>query len=376
MLASLERRLGREAGRTYSAQSLLADGVPTGGTAQPVRSPADVDDIVGQVVDATPDDVEAALAASASAGRAWGRIPAVERAAILERAADLLEARAATLMHLAIREAGKSLVNAVGEVREAADFCRYYARQLREREPAPPLGTIVAISPWNFPLAIFVGQVAGALAAGNAVIAKPAEQTPLIAYEATRILHEAGVPRAALQFLPGPGETIGAKLVADRRVAGVVFTGSTDVATLIHRTLAQRGNLPLVAETGGQNAMIVDASALPEQVVNDVVGSAFDSAGQRCSALRVLCVQDEIADRVLAMLAGAMHELVVGDPSQALDGHRADHRCGGEASARRSTWRAWDARRSSSPVHRWMRRRRRGAISSRRSHSRSARCRR
>ncbi len=281
-----------------------------------MRSPANVDDIVGQVVDATPDDVEAALAASANAGRAWGRYPAVERAAILERAADLLEARAATLMHLAIREAGKSLVNAVGEVREAADFCRYYARQLREREPAAPLGTIVAISPWNFPLAIFVGQVAGALAAGNAVIAKPAEQTPLIAHEATRILHEAGVPRAALQFLPGPGETIGAKLVADGRVAGVVFTGSTDVATLIHRTLAQRGNVPLVAETGGQNAMIVDASALPEQVVTDVVGSAFDSAGQRCSALRVLCVQDEIADRVLAMLAGAMHELVVGDPSR------------------------------------------------------------
>jgi RHH-type proline utilization regulon transcriptional repressor/proline dehydrogenase/delta 1-pyrroline-5-carboxylate dehydrogenase len=316
VLASLERSLGHEARRAFSAQPLLANGKSAGSAARPVRSPANTDDSVGQVADATPGDVETALAASADADRVWGRMPAIERAAVLERAADLLEARAATLLHLAIREAGKTLVNAIGEVREAADFCRYYARQLRERAPAAPLGTIVAISPWNFPLAIFVGQVAGALAAGNAVIAKPAEQTPLIAHEATRILHEAGVPRAALQFLPGAGETIGAKLVADSRVAGVVFTGSTDVAMLIHRTLAQRGNLPLVAETGGQNAMIVDASALPEQVVNDVVGSAFDSAGQRCSALRVLCVQDEIAERVLAMLAGAMRELAVGDPSR------------------------------------------------------------
>jgi RHH-type proline utilization regulon transcriptional repressor/proline dehydrogenase/delta 1-pyrroline-5-carboxylate dehydrogenase len=315
-LASLERHLGHEAGRTYRALPLLADGEPAGSAARPVRSPANVDDVVGGVVEATPEDVEAALEASKSADRDWSSIPAIERATVLERAADLLEARAATFLHLAIREAGKTLPNAVGEVREAADFCRYYARQLREHTPASPLGTIVAISPWNFPLAIFVGQVAGALAAGNAVIAKPAEQTPLIAHEATRILHEAGVPRAALQFLPGPGETVGAKLVADPRVAGVVFTGSTDVATRIHRTLAQRGNLPLVAETGGQNAMIVDASALLEQVVNDVVGSAFDSAGQRCSALRVLCVQDEVADAVLQMLAGAMRELAVGDPSK------------------------------------------------------------
>ena len=315
-LAAAERRLRQAAEGTYRARPLLASGTHAGSAAQPVRSPANVDEVVGHVVEATSEDVEAALAASTDAGRLWADVHAIERAAVLEQAADLLEARVATLLHLAISEAGKTLVNAVGEVREAADFCRYYARQLRERSPAAPLGTIVAISPWNFPLAIFVGQVAGALAAGNAVIAKPAEQTPLIAHEAVRLLHEAGVPRGALQFLPGAGETIGAKLVADPRVAGVVFTGSTDVATRIHRVLARRGNLPLIAETGGQNAMIVDASALPEQVVNDVVGSAFDSAGQRCSALRVLCVQDEIADRLLAMLAGAMRELAVGDPSR------------------------------------------------------------
>ena len=316
VLASLQQRLEEESSRMFSAHPLLVASAGGRGPPQPLRSPAATDQVVGEVVEATADDVESALAASLDPQRAWNGMAATDRAAVLERAADLLEARAPMLMHLALREAGKTLVNAVGEVREAADFCRYYARQLRDREPAAPLGTIVAISPWNFPLAIFVGQVAGALAAGNAVIAKPAEQTPLIAFEATRLLHEAGVPRAALQFLPGPGESIGATLVADERVSGVVFTGSTDVATRIHRTLAKRGNLPLIAETGGQNAMIVDASALPEQVVSDVLGSAFDSAGQRCSALRVLCVQEEIADRVLAMLAGAMQELAVGDPSR------------------------------------------------------------
>src|SRR5688500_12307453 len=316
VLASLQQCLVEESRRNFSAHPLLAASAGGRGPAQPLRSPAATDQVVGEVVEATVDDVESALAASLDPQRAWNGMAATDRAAVLERAADLLEARAPTLMHLALREAGKTLVNAVGEVREAADFCRYYARQLRDREPAAPLGTIVAISPWNFPLAIFVGQVAGAPAAGNAVIARPAEQTPLIAFEATRLLHEAGVPRAALQFLPGPGESIGATLVADERVSGVVFTGSTDVATRIHRTLAKRGNLPLIAETGGQNAMIVDASALPEQVVADVLGSAFDSAGQRCSALRVLCVQEEIADRVLAMLAGAMEELAIGDPSR------------------------------------------------------------
>ena len=204
----------------------------------------------------------------------------------------------------------------LGEVREAADFCRYYAAQARrELRGTTPRGPLACIAPWNFPLAIFVGQVSAALAAGNPVLAKPAEQTPLIAAEAVRLFHRAGVPPAALQLLPGRGETVGAALVADPRIAGVLFTGSTDVARLINRTLAQRGDDPvLIAETGGQNAMIVDSSALPEQVVADALASAFDSAGQRCSALRVLCVQDDVADRVLPMLRGAMRELRVGDP--------------------------------------------------------------
>ena len=268
----------------------------------------------GTIADATTDDVERALAC-ARACVAWPKTAPADRARVLERAADLLEANAARLIHLAVHEAGKTLTNAIGEVREAVDFCRYYALRVREEALPAPLGVVACISPWNFPLAIFVGQVAAALAAGNAVVAKPAEQTPLMATEAVRILHEAGVPAAALQLLPGPGETVGAALVADPRVDGVVFTGSTEVAEIIHRTLAARGNIALIAETGGQNAMIVDSSALPEQVVSDVLSSAFDSAGQRCSALRVLFVQEEIADRVLAMLAGAMRELAVGDPA-------------------------------------------------------------
>ncbi|HVF64365.1 MAG TPA: bifunctional proline dehydrogenase/L-glutamate gamma-semialdehyde dehydrogenase PutA [Casimicrobiaceae bacterium] len=314
-LALLQHELQSVASRDYAAWPLLANQTARDRSARPSRSPADDAIQVGSITEADATDVETALTSACNEGRAWGRVHAVERAAILERAADLIESRRETFMHLAIREAGKTLPNAVGEVREAIDFCRYYARQLRTQGPAPPLGTIVAISPWNFPLAIFVGQVAGALAAGNAVIAKPAEQTPLIAHEAVQAMHDAGVPRTALQCLPGPGETVGAHLVADARVDGVVFTGSTHVATLIHRTLAKRGNLPLIAETGGQNAMIVDASALAEQVVNDVIGSAFDSAGQRCSALRVLCLQEDIADRVIAMLGGAMAELRVGDPA-------------------------------------------------------------
>jgi RHH-type proline utilization regulon transcriptional repressor/proline dehydrogenase/delta 1-pyrroline-5-carboxylate dehydrogenase len=314
-LLGLQRSLNEAAGMRFEAAPLVDKSTILAKPGK-VRSPADANVIVGQVIEASRADVEVAVASAAAGGRAWGETAPERRADVLDRAADLIEARAATFIHLAIHEAGKTLPNAIGEVREAADFCRYYARQIRERAPAAPLGPIVAISPWNFPLAIFTGQVAGALGAGNPVLAKPAEQTPLIAHQAVLALHEAGVPRAALQFLPGRGETVGAALVDDARVAGVVFTGSTDVATRIHRALAVRGNLPLVAETGGQNAMIVDASALAEQVVTDVLGSAFDSAGQRCSALRVLCVQDEIADRVLAMLAGAMRELRVGDPSK------------------------------------------------------------
>jgi RHH-type proline utilization regulon transcriptional repressor/proline dehydrogenase/delta 1-pyrroline-5-carboxylate dehydrogenase len=238
----------------------------------------------------------------------------------LRRAADLLEAQLESLLGPIVREAGKTLGNAVGEVREAVDFLRYYAGCVREfsNETHKPLGVVACISPWNFPLSIFTGQVAGALAAGNAVIAKPAEETPLIASLAVSLLHEAGVPPEALQLLPGDGK-VGARLVGNAAVAGVVFTGSTEVAQSINRQLAQRltvdGRPPvLIAETGGQNALVADSSALPEQLVLDTLTSAFDSAGQRCSALRVLCLQDDIADRVVSMLKGAIAELGLGNP--------------------------------------------------------------
>ncbi|HND57964.1 MAG TPA: L-glutamate gamma-semialdehyde dehydrogenase, partial [Thauera aminoaromatica] len=255
---------------------------------------------------------------ASAAAADWAATPAAARSERLERAAALFEREADTLLALAVREAGKSWANAVAELREAVDFLRYYAQQARGFDPAShvALGPVLCISPWNFPLAIFSGQVAAALAAGNPVLAKPAEQTPLIAAHAVRLLHEAGIPAAALQLLPGRGETVGAALVADARVRGVMFTGSTEVAALINRSLAARGGkVPLIAETGGQNAMIVDSTALPEQVVTDVLASAFDSAGQRCSALRVLCLQQDIADDVLHMLQGALAELRLGNPA-------------------------------------------------------------
>ena len=258
--------------------------------------------------------------------------PPSERAACLERAADLLEERLGELVALCCREAGKTIPDGIAEVREAADFCRYYAARAREQLAEPRLlpgptgernllslhgrGVFACISPWNFPLAIFLGQVSAALVAGNPVIAKPAEQTPLIAALAVRLLHEAGIPPEVLHLLPGDGPGIGAPLVADPRIAGVAFTGSFETARAINRTLAARDGpiVPLIAETGGQNALVVDSSALPEQVVADVLASSFQSAGQRCSALRVLFLQREIADRVLDMLAGAMAELRIGDP--------------------------------------------------------------
>ncbi|HEY5203445.1 MAG TPA: trifunctional transcriptional regulator/proline dehydrogenase/L-glutamate gamma-semialdehyde dehydrogenase [Roseiarcus sp.] len=288
---------------------------------EPVLNPANRSDIVGFTRRARADEVAAAIEIGDRAAPAFAAITPVERAIFLRRAADLLEARNDLLIGLIVREAGKSYANAVAEVREAADFLRYYAheatRTLLPGSPAP-LGLVVCISPWNFPLAIFAGQAAAALAAGNSVIAKPAEETPLIAAEAVRVLHEAGVPRDALQLMPGAGE-VGAALVANPRVQGVVFTGSTPVARLIEKELAGRltrrgAPLPLIAETGGLNAMVVDSSALAEQVVVDVLSSAFDSAGQRCSALRILCLQDDVADRMLTMLKGAMAELEVGDP--------------------------------------------------------------
>jgi RHH-type proline utilization regulon transcriptional repressor/proline dehydrogenase/delta 1-pyrroline-5-carboxylate dehydrogenase len=281
-----------------------------------ITNPANRDEIVGSVEETDPAEVARAVGIALEAGTEWSRTPAATRAEHLERAADLIESERAMLIAIAVREAGKTLGNAMGEIREAADFCRYYAAQARrELANARPRGPIACITPWNFPLAIFVGEVSAALAAGNPVLAKPAEQTPLMAAAAVALLHCAGVPRAALQLLPGRGETVGAALVADPRIAGVLFTGSTAVARSINRQLALRSDDPvLIAETGGQNAMIVDSSSLPEQVVIDALTSAFDSAGQRCSALRVLCLQDDIADRVLTMLKGAMAELSVGDP--------------------------------------------------------------
>ena len=324
-LASLAKTLSDSATWTRTAGPGDAESDAGERTAQDVLNPANRRDRVGRLVEAGPSDVAAALERAVAAARKWCSTPVSERAACLERAASLLEERMPSLLGLVIREAGKSISDAVGEVREAVDFLRYYAAEVRrefDNATHVPLGPVVCISPWNFPLSIFLGQVSATLAAGNAVLAKPAEQTPLIAAEAVRLLHEAGVPNDVVQLLPGRGETVGAALVAEPRIRGVLFTGSTDVARLIARTLSQRmGNdsvrqIPLVAETGGQNVMIVDSSALLEQVVQDVLQSAFDSAGQRCSALRVLCLQEEIAAGMLHMLKGAMRELVTGNPDR------------------------------------------------------------
>ncbi len=306
--------------RQHVAGPLIA-GSSDAGVPANVINPAMSSDIVGQVSEASRTDVETALAAASAFAAEWAATATHERAAILERTADLFEQNGVELMALAVREAGKSLPNAIAELREAVDFLRYYAVQIRGSSKAEALGPVSCISPWNFPLAIFTGQVAAALAAGNVVLAKPAEQTPLIAYRAVELFLEAGTPRAALQLLPGRGEVVGAALTADGRIKGVIFTGSTEVAQLINRTLAKRAekegiDIPLVAETGGQNALIVDSSALPEQVVQDVLSSAFDSAGQRCSALRVLFLQEDIADKTIKMLKGAMQELRVGSPDR------------------------------------------------------------
>jgi RHH-type transcriptional regulator, proline utilization regulon repressor / proline dehydrogenase / delta 1-pyrroline-5-carboxylate dehydrogenase len=298
-----------------------------------VTEPSNRRATIGVIQETDEAEVRRAIETAASAAPAWDSSPAVERAGCLERAADLLEANLDALLVLCVREAGKTVADAVAEVREAVDYCRYYAAQVRrefgstERLPGPTgesnelslhgRGAFACISPWNFPLAIFLGQVTAALGAGNAVIAKPAEQTPLIAARAVALLHEAGVPREVLQLALGPGEIVGASLVRDAHVAGVAFTGSVETARSINRALAAREGpiVPLIAETGGQNAMIVDSSALPEQVVTDAITSAFQSAGQRCSSLRLLCLQEEIAPRVVELLARAMRELCIGDPA-------------------------------------------------------------
>lgn len=311
----------------------IVSGVRGEGARVFVPNPANMYDTVGSVVQATADDVERAIAAAVRAQPLWDRAGANTRASVLERAADALETERDRFLSLLVREAGKTLGDAIAEVREAADFCRYYASQAREqfggaRELPGPTGeqnlyslhgrgAFVCISPWNFPLAIFMGQITAALAAGNSVLAKPAAQTPLVATAAIELLHRSGVPVDALHLLPGRGSSVGSALVADERIAGVAMTGSTATAKLIARTLAARNGpiLPLIAETGGQNAMFVDSTALPEQVVDDVVRSAFLSAGQRCSALRVLYLQEEIADGLITMIQGAMDELQLGNPA-------------------------------------------------------------
>jgi len=312
----------------------LIGGVSAPGDLHPVLNPADHRDVVGHARDATPDEIVAAFNVSGAAQRDWDALGGGARAERLEAASDLLEKSSADFYDLLVREAGKTFPDAIAEVREAIDFCRYYALHAREQfaggtqlvGPTGELnelslhgrGVFACISPWNFPLAIFAGQVTAALAAGNAVVAKPAEPTPLIAARFVRLLHEAGVPTGALQLVPCRGRQFGEVAFAHPALAGVAMTGSTATALTINRALAARSGaiVPLIAETGGLNAMIVDSTALPEQVIDDVVSSAFMSAGQRCSALRLLFLQDDIADTMLEMLAGAMDELVIGDPAE------------------------------------------------------------
>lgn len=315
----------------WHAKPLIA-GRDGGQIESSAASPQQTTRTIGSVSDATNEDIEWALNQAVIAFKPWASTAVNERAASLERFADLLEQQQFELFAILCLEAGKTWNDAVGEVREAVDFCRYYAQMARKSMTDPiklhgytgelnelslhPRGVVLCISPWNFPLAIFTGQIAAALVTGNCVIAKPAGQTPLIGSFAVKLMHEAGIPAGVVQFLPGPGSTVGARLVEDLRIKAVIFTGSTNTANLINKTLATRGGpiIPFIAETGGQNAMIVDSSALLEQVTLDVLNSAFGSAGQRCSALRVLYVQSEVYPRMIALLKGAMAELTVGDP--------------------------------------------------------------
>jgi len=323
----LERLKALEA-RSWTAKPGIGKG-----EARPIVSPHDRRATVGTTFEATAAEVDKMVRAGHAAQVHWDALGGEARAQLLERTADLYEEHAEEFFSLCIREAGKTLIDAVLEVREAVDFLRFYASEARRQFTRPlPLpgptgeqnelrlhgrGVIAAISPWNFPLAIFTGLTSAPLAAGNAVIAKPAGQTPLIAALAVDLMHDAGIPRDIVQLAPGSGRVVGGTLTAHPLLAGVVFTGSTETARMINRTLAERDGpiIPFVAETGGQNAMIVDSSALPEQVTRDVISSAFQSAGQRCSALRVLFVQEDVADGMIRMIAGAMETLKVGDPS-------------------------------------------------------------
>lgn len=295
----------------------ILDGEQKTGDCQPVMNPALAGIAVGSVIAGSADDVEEACQAAARFAPKWAATPAKTRAYTLRKAADQLEERGDAFMALTVAEAGKTWPDAIAEVREAVDFLRYYADEC-ETLAGEPLGVVACISPWNFPLAIFLGQVSAALAAGNCVIAKPAEQTPLIAFEAVRLLHDAGIPTGALHYLPGDGPTVGAPLAANPHINGIVFTGSTATAKAIKKTLVNtdRSDVALIAETGGINAMIVDSTALLEQAVTDTIDSAFQSAGQRCSACRVVCVQEDIFDRFEVMLSGAIAELRIGDPAK------------------------------------------------------------
>ena len=331
-LAALAKEMAKAFDREWVAAPIVG-GKVLSGKEKPSLNPIDNREAVGIIREADDKVIREAVDVAVAAQPAWDATSAMERARILRKAADLFEAHTAELMALCVREAGKSIPDAVSEVREAVDYLRYYAERAEEDFGKPKAmpgptgesnelwlqgrGVFVCISPWNFPLAIFTGQVAAALAAGNAVLTKPAEQTSLIGAQAVRLMHEAGIPGGVLNFIPGRGSVVGQHAVADARIAGVAFTGSTETAKTIHKTLADRdGIIPvLIAETGGQNCMLVDSSALPEQVVLDVVASAFNSAGQRCSALRVLFVQEEIADRVVEVLSGYMDELNIGDPA-------------------------------------------------------------
>lgn len=332
-LASLSSTLLNSATAPYLASPMLgnqenAQEISASETDLSVHNPANKQDCVGYVRFANEQDVEVALSEASKQNDIWRSTDVNERAACLERTADLMEEHLPQFMAILAREAGKTFNNAIAEVREAVDFLRYYAVQARlgltseaglGSDSARPLGTVVCISPWNFPLAIFSGQIAAALAAGNCVIAKPAEQTSLVAAMAVKLFLSAGIPQGVLQLLPGLGETVGSALIRDPRTNGVMFTGSTQVAKILQAELANRLDkygkpIALIAETGGLNAMVVDSSALTEQVVNDVVVSAFDSAGQRCSALRLLCLQEDVADHTLQMLRGAMAEYRMGNP--------------------------------------------------------------
>ena len=295
----------------------LIAGKVSGTKVQVVRNPAKPDDLVGHVTQANEADIETAISAAQKGFKSWSATSVEKRAACLRKVADLYEENTLELFALATREAGKSLSDAVAEIREAVDFAHFYANEgVRYESSAEAIGPVVCISPWNFPLAIFTGQILANLVAGNVVLAKPAEQTSLLAVRAVELMYQAGIPKDAIQLVPGTGATVGAGLTSDSRIAGVCFTGSTNTAKVIDKAMAENmsPDAVLVAETGGLNAMIVDSTALPEQVVRDVLASSFQSAGQRCSALRMLYVQKDIADSLLKMLYGAMEELGIGDP--------------------------------------------------------------